>query len=135
MMFQSTINDYAYYNSYEYDAESDSNSDPLVPTQTSDRKKIKVTDTDTTNGNSPHKILINRIIPETISVIASPINQMTKDGVAASGGTLYGGCTILSKDIITDAARSVARVFKDRLVVKWKDTDRKIPFRNPPQID
>ena len=49
----STINDSAYYNSDKNDAEGDSKSDTLVATYTSDRKKRKVTDTETTNGNYP----------------------------------------------------------------------------------
>ena len=49
----STINYSEYYNSEEYEAESNTNSDPKVATYTSDRKKRKVTDTDTTNRNYP----------------------------------------------------------------------------------
>ena len=41
-------------------AESDPKSDPLVDTHTSDGKKGKITDTDTTKGNYPHKLLTNK---------------------------------------------------------------------------
>ena len=53
LMIQSTIKDYSYYNSEENVAESDPKSYPLVTTHTSDRNKRKITDTDTTKGNSP----------------------------------------------------------------------------------
>ena len=46
-----TINDSVYYNSDKDDAEIDPKRDPKVATHTSDGKKIKVTDTDTNNGN------------------------------------------------------------------------------------
>ena len=63
LTLDSTINDSAYYHLEEDDAENDPNSDPKVATHTNDRKKRKVTDTDTTNRNYPHKLLINQIIP------------------------------------------------------------------------
>ena len=63
-MIQSTINDSAYNDSEESDAESDPNSNPKVANHTSGRKKIKVTDADTTNRNSPRKLLIIRIISD-----------------------------------------------------------------------
>ena len=72
-MLDSTINNSAYYYSEEYDAESDPTSDPQVATHTSDGKKLKVTDTDTTNWNAPHKLLINQLIPEIIPVAIPPI--------------------------------------------------------------
>ena len=53
LTFDSTIKNSAYYNRDKDDAESDPKSDPLVATHTSDKKKRKVTDTDTPNGNSP----------------------------------------------------------------------------------
>ena len=53
LTIQSKIKDSAYYNSEEDDAESDPNSDPKVATHTSEGKKRKVADTDTTNRNSP----------------------------------------------------------------------------------
>ena len=48
LTLQSTINDYAYYHSEENYSESDPNSNPKLATHTSDRKKRKLTDTDTT---------------------------------------------------------------------------------------
>ena len=65
-MIQSTINDYAYYDSEGNYAESDPNSNPKVANHTSDGKKRKVADTDTTNRNSPRKLFIKRLIPEII---------------------------------------------------------------------
>ena len=127
MTLQSTINNSSYFCSDENDVESDPKSDQVVVTHTSDGKKIKFTDTDTTNRNSPHKLLINRLIPDIIPVFIPPINQMTTDWVADSGGTFHAVSKILSKDIVTDAARSAARVFKDPLVVNWKATDGMIP--------
>ena len=127
LTLQSTINDSSYYHSDVNDAKSDPKSDQVVATHTSDRKKRKVTDTDTNNGNPPHKLLINRLVPEIIPVVIPLINQKTADGIAESGGTLHAVRMILSKEIVTDAARSAAHVFKYPLVVNWKDKDRTIP--------
>ena len=95
LTLQSTINDYAYSNSEEDDSESDPNSNLNVATHTSDGKKIKISDTGTTNRKSQHKLLINRLIPYIIPVVIPPIDQTNADGVAASGGTLNKRCTIL----------------------------------------
>ena len=81
---------------------------PLVATHTSDGKKRKVTDTDTTNGNSPQKLLINQTIP----VITSLINLSIADGVASGRVTLHALQTIASKLIVTDTKCSSARVFE-----------------------
>ena len=97
MTIQSTINDSAYYDSEEDDAESNPNSDPKVDTHTSD-------------GYSPHKLLINRIISEIIPVAIPPIDQTIAEYAALSGDTLRARCTILSKEIVTDTARSAAHV-------------------------
>ena len=109
---QSTINDYKYYDLEENDAESDLNRNPKVSTHTSNRKKRKVTDTDTTNRNYPHKLLINRINPEITSVVIPPIYPLTVDGVAASGGNLHVRRTIISMEIVTNMARSAAQIFQ-----------------------
>ena len=136
---QSTINDSTYYNSEEDDAEINPNSDPKVATHTSDRKNRKFTDTNITNGNSPHKLLINRLIPEIIPFFILPIDQTTAGGVAASGGTLHACRTTLSKEIVADAACSAARVFKYPPVVNWINTDGTIlrygkTFGMPPRL-
>ena len=55
--------------------------------------------------------MINRLIPEIISVIIPPIDQTITNGVVGSGDTLHACRTILSKDIITDTAHSTVRVF------------------------
>ena len=108
LTLQSTINDSAYNNSEEDDTESYPNSDPKVATHTSEGNKIKFTDTETTNGNYPHKSLINRLIPEIILFIIPQIDQKIADGVMASGETLYARRTIPSKEIVMDAVRSAA---------------------------
>ena len=82
---RATINNSGCYNSDEDDAEIDPKSDQLLATNTSDGKKRKVTDNDTTNRNSPQKLLINLTIP----VITLPIDPPIADGFAASRGTLY----------------------------------------------
>ena len=64
LTIQSTIKNSTYYNSEEDDAESDTKIDQVVATHTSDGKKRKVADNYTTNGKFPHKILMNRLIPE-----------------------------------------------------------------------
>ena len=138
-MLQSTINDSVYYNSEEDEVERYPKSDQLLATHNSDGKKIKVTYTITTNGNYLQKLLIIRLIPETIPVIILPIDPRIVDGVAASSGTLHSRQTIRSKEIVTDTARSGVRVFRDPTVVNWIDTDRTIPrdgniSRNPPRL-
>ena len=97
LTIQSTINDSAYYNSEEDDAESDPNSNPKVTTHT-------------TNRNNPHKLLINQLIPEIIPATIPPIDQTISGDAAGSGETLQARCTILLKEIVTDAARSAAHV-------------------------
>ena len=89
LTLDSTINNSAYYNSDEYDAESDPNSDPLA-THNNDRKKIKFTDTDTINGNSPQKLLINRTLP----IIIPPIYPPIAGGFVAIRGTMHARQTI-----------------------------------------
>ena len=120
LTLDSTINNSAYYNLDEDDAESDPKSDPLVATYTSERKKRKVTDTDKTNGNSPQKLLINRTLP---IIIPSNDLKITK-GIEAGRGTTHAGQTIALKVIIRDAAR----VFQDPTVVNRTETDRTIPL-------
>ena len=131
LTLHSTIINSAYYNTDGYDAESDSKSDPLVATHTSDGKKIKSTDTDNTNRNSPQTLLINR----TISVIIPPINLPIANAVAADRGTTHAHQTISSKVVVTDAARSGARVFRDPTTINRKDMDGTIPqYRNTSKI-
>ena len=49
LTLQSKISDSTYYHSEKNDTESDTKSDQVVATNTSDGKKIKAIDTDTTN--------------------------------------------------------------------------------------
>ena len=59
LTIQSTINNSEYYNSEEDETESDPNRNPKLAPHTNYRKKRKVTDTDTNNGKSLPKLLIN----------------------------------------------------------------------------
>ena len=132
LTLHSIINNSTYDNSDKDDAERDPKIDQLISNHTGDRKKIKITDTDTTNINFSQKLLINQTIP----VIIPPTDPPIVDGVAASRGSLHARQTIASEDIVTDAARTDACVFQDPAVVNRKDTDRTIPqdgntSRNP----
>ena len=110
LTIQSTIRDSAYYDSEEHNAVSDLKSDSLVATYTSDRNERKITDTDTTNGNCPHKLILNRFIPKITPGAFRPINQTITDDVVGTGETLKVRQTVLSKEIVTDAARSGVRI-------------------------
>ena len=123
LTLDSTINDSAYYNSDEYHAEGNPKSNPLAATRTSDRKKIIVTDTDTTNINSLKTFLINRTLP----MIIPPIDPLIADGIAASKGTTYARQTTYLKVIVTYTARSGVRVFRNPADVNRTDTYRTIP--------
>ena len=127
MTLQSTINNSAYYHSDKDNTESDPNINSKVATHTSDQKKRKVTDTDTTNGNSPHKSLINWLIPEIIPVIIPQIDQTSVDGVAESGWNFHTRRTILSEENIMDTVRSAVHVFWTPADVSRHDTDRTTP--------
>ena len=127
MTLQSTINNSAYHNAEEDDTEKTPNSYPKVATYTSDGEKRKVTDNDTINRNSLHKLLIKQLILEIIPVIIPPIDQTTADGVALSGETLHAHRTVILKEIVTDATQRNAHVFKYPPVVNWIDTDMTIP--------
>ena len=60
LKLKSTINDYEDDHSNKDVTKSDPKSDTLVDTHTSDGNERKITDTDTTKGISPHKLLTNR---------------------------------------------------------------------------
>ena len=98
---QSTINNSAYYNSEEDDTESNPNSDPKVATYT-------------TNGNSPHTLFINRLIPEIIPDAIPPIDQIIKENASGIRETLEARQKILSKEIVMYAVRGGARIFLTR---------------------
>ena len=108
LTIDSTIKYYAYYDSDENDAEGNPKSDPLLDTHTSDGKKIKVTDTDTINGNSPQKLLINRTLP----IIVPLIYPRIPGGVADVRGTMHTRQMLTSKVIVTDTTCSCARIFQ-----------------------
>ena len=94
-----TINDAGYYNSYENDAKSDPTSNPKVATNTSDRKKIKVTDT--SNEDLLQKLLINRTLP----IITTATDTRIPDRVATCGGTPHARTRPATKEVIMDTAR------------------------------
>ena len=72
LTLQSTINNSADDHSNKNVAKSDQKSNPLVDTHTSDGKKEKIADTDTTKGNSAHKLLTNRwVVPAPDGIIIS----------------------------------------------------------------
>ena len=106
LTIDSIINGSAYYNSDENDAEGNPKSNPLVATHTSDGKKIKVTDTVTTNGNYAQKLLINRTLP----IITMTIDPQITNGIAAGRETPHARQMPISKVIIKDAAHSSAHV-------------------------
>ena len=112
LTIQSTISDSAYYDSEEHDAISNPKSDLLVATHTSIGNKRKITDNDTTNGNSPHKLILNRLIPKIIPGTIRTIYQIITEDVARIGDTSDARQTVLSKDIVTDAACSGAHIFR-----------------------
>ena len=60
-------------------------SDPLVATHNSDGKKIKVADTDTTNGKSPQTLLMNHTFP----IIIPTIDLRIPDGFASGRGSTH----------------------------------------------
>ena len=99
----------------------------MVDTHTSDRKKEKITDPDTTKGNYLHKLLTNIEIPEIIQRVIMPVNQITADGVATSGRGFYEVGAVLHNEIVTGAMRSSAGVLKDPLVENWRDKGKTIP--------
>ena len=110
LMIQSTINDSAYYDSEEDDAKNDPKSDSLVATHTSDVNKRKTTNTDTTNGNAAHKLLMNREIPGIIQGVIPPVNQTTVNGVVTSRRDLHAVRTVLYREIVTGAIDGNYRV-------------------------
>ena len=86
LKIQSTI-----HNSVEDDVESNPNINPKVDIYTS-------------NGNFPYKLFINWLIPEIIPGAIPPIDQMIAEDAAGIRETLEARKTILSKEIVTDAA-------------------------------
>ena len=127
LTLQSTINNYADDHSNKNVAESDPKINPLVATHTSDGNGRKITDTDTTKGNYPHKLLTNREIPVIILGVIPLVNQTTADEFATSRRDLHAVHAVLHKEITTVATRSAAGVLKDPPVVNWKDTGGTIP--------
>ena len=101
------INEAVYYNSEKNDAEGDPTSNPKVANHTSDGKKIKVTDT--INGNLQQKSLISRTLP----IITTTIDPQIPDRVATCGGTPHARTEPTTKEVITDAACSSARILRN----------------------
>ena len=127
LTIQSTISNSAHYDSEEHDAVSDPKSDSLVATHTNDRNKGKITDADTTNVNSPHKLILNRLIPKIIPVAIHPIDNTITEDVAGIGETLDVCQTVLSKEIATEVTCSGVRIFQTHREVSRTGRDGTIP--------
>ena len=95
-----TINDAGYYNSDENDAEGNATSHLKIATHNSDRKKIKVTDTDTRNINLQQKLLINR----TLLIITIPMDPRIENKVATYRASTVKIATPRTTKVITDTA-------------------------------
>ena len=106
------------------DAVSDPKSDPLVATHTSDINSA----TDTTNVNSPHKLLANKDIPSVIQGVIPPVHRETEIWFSTRGGDLHAVHKVLLEEIGTGADPSAARVFKDPPVINCKVARRPIPM-------
>ena len=103
------INNSGYYESdsaNENDAKGDPASDLKVATQTSDGKKIKVTDT--SNRDSQQKILSNRTLP----IITTTIDLQIDDMFVTCGGTPHALTTPMMKGVIMGTAHSSAQVIR-----------------------
>ena len=135
---QSKIRNSAHFNSRELvdvvrdyeelvDAVRDPKSDALVDTCTSGGNKRDYA-TDTTNVNSPHKLLANREILAIIQCVIPPVHQATVDGGLTYRGYLHVVRTVLSEEIVTGAAPSAAHVFEDPPLVNWKVASTSIPI-------
>ena len=80
------------------DAESDPSSNPKVSTQN-------------TNGNFTQKLFISPFVPKNIPIFIGTINLLVVADVVGVQGILSPRQTVLPKSIVTDAARSYARIF------------------------
>ena len=81
LTLQSTINDSVFYHSDQNDAKSDPKSDQVVANRTSDGNERKVTPTDTTKGNYPHKLLTNWLVLEIIPAVIPSVEQRPRMGL------------------------------------------------------
>ena len=84
-------------------------------------------DTHTTNGYYPHKLLINRLIPDITPSTIPPIEQTIPDDSAVSGEILHARRSTLLKEIVLDAAFSAARIFRTPADVIRHGTDGTTP--------
>ena len=122
LSIQSTISDSAHIDSDELvDAISDSkelvdavrNSEELVDA-VSDPKMDPSSDpkvsTYTTNGNYLQKLFKNRFVPKIIPCEICPIDQLVTEDVPGIRENLGVCQTVLPEEIVTDAARSGARI-------------------------
>ena len=85
----------------------------MVDTHTSDGNERQTTDTDTTNDNNPHTLILNRIIPKIIPGEIRPIDQTITEVVAGIGETLDARQMVLPKEIVTDRARSGVHILRN----------------------
>ena len=112
LMIQSTISDSAYSDLEEHNSVSNLKSDYLISTHTSDISERKITDTDTTNGKTPHKLILTRLIPKIIPGAIWPIEQMITGDVTGIREALDARHMCHSKEIVTDVARSGAHILR-----------------------
>ena len=117
------------YSKELFDAVSDSKE--LVDA-VSNRKRDPSSDpnvaTYSTNGNYPHRLLVNSEIPTIIQCVIPLVHQATVDGVLTCGGALHAVCTFLTEEIVTGAAPSAACVLKYPQVLNWKVASRPNPI-------
>ena len=92
----STIN-----NSEEDNTEIDPNRDPKVASYNK-------------NEYSPHKSILNWFIPKIIPGAIRPIDQTITEDLVVIGDILDARQTVLLEDIVTNAARSGARIFNNQ---------------------
>ena len=115
------INDSGHYRSKDGDKESDPKIDPKFATHTDDRKKRKFYVMETTNVDSLHKSLINRLVPEIIPATILAIDQVIAEDAALVDQTLEGVGAILPQDIIPGTTRGAVIGFNNSPVINWED--------------
>ena len=78
----------------------------------SDPNSNQKVDNYTTNGKNPQKLLKNRFVPNIIQGAICPIDPLVKEDVPGIRETLGALQTVLTKEIVTNAAHSGARILQ-----------------------
>ena len=81
----------------------------------------------TTNRNFPQKLFNSRFVPNITPGANRPNDQLVTDDVPGIRGTLGTHQTFLPKEIVTDAARSGARIFQNPSKVSQTGRDGSMP--------